>query len=113
MHPLALGFLHVSSGVVKAEISTWRKALTDFANCEGFALTDIYMEYAEGAMSGFASLVEAARRRRVSAVVIPGLNHFASLPSVQIAMKRLLVEQTGVQLFVLSDFRPDRQRRFA
>ena len=113
MRPLALGFLHVSSGVAVAEISAWRRALTDFANREGFALTDIYMEYAEAAMSGFASLVEAARRRRVNAVLIPAMNHFASLPSVQIVMKRLLEEQTGVQLVVISDFRPDRQRRLA
>lgn len=99
--PLILGYLRVDPGAAPEEVSRMRQSIAEFADREGFVLTEIFVETETTATSAFAALMDRLQHTEARAVIVPTLRHFAHLAGVSAAMKELVERQAGAQVLVI------------
>jgi hypothetical protein len=77
-----------------------------FAHQSGFVLADIYTEHTDVPASregaAFRALVEALRRSRINAVIIPAPEHFSRFGGVYRAMRTVIDVETGADVLIMS-----------
>jgi DNA invertase Pin-like site-specific DNA recombinase len=101
VRPLILGYVRVTANSDSTDVDRLRRQVADFAEREGFALGEVFVEVEASGSSAFAALIDAALARRADAVVVPALQHFGRLPGVRVAMRELLERRTGVRVVVM------------
>jgi hypothetical protein len=104
--PLLFGYLRVriSAGLGAAE--TGRRLLGDFADAEGFALVDVFIDADENApQSAVAALIRCVRASAIDlspvAIAVPDLGHLGTDAVTQRQMRARIEHEAGVPLIVL------------
>jgi hypothetical protein len=77
--PLLLAYLRKHLLMSATELADTKGRLVHFAEVEGFALGDVYIEEVETSPAAFEALIEAVNRYEVTAVVLPSMLHFTLL----------------------------------
>lgn len=97
--PLLIGYIRKHFLMTPSELEHFKKELVTFARREGFTLQAIFVEEVETAPAAFQSLMEAAARLEVSAVVVPSLTHLSALAAPS-GMKEHIEHYTGARVLV-------------
>lgn len=98
--PLLLGYVQLHLLMTDDELADTKERLAHFAALEGFTLLHmVYVEQVHTAPAAFQALLEAANRYEVTAVVVPGMRHFAVL-GAPASMKQHLERTTGARVLV-------------
>jgi hypothetical protein len=104
--PFMFGYLRIriTAGLNAAEAG--RRVLRTFADAEGFALVDIFVDADENRpQAALAAMIGQIRRadadRRGLAVVIPHLSHLGADLATQHRMRVWIQHQTQVRLIVV------------
>lgn len=101
MRPLLFGYVCFGERSSDRNIDLTRKEMLSFANREGFTMADVFVERHSAGTSAFASLVDALQSTEDRNVLVPTLAHFAVLPGLQRAMKRLLEREVQARVMVI------------
>ena len=103
MKPVLYGYQTARAGTPAFEIDRGREALAAFAQREGFALGEIFVERdANHPSSALTALISAARRSGVAAVAVPTDEDLGRLPRVRRLMRTRLEREAGVQVLVVT-----------
>lgn len=97
LQPKAYGYVRANLYANVDPITAARQELASFADREGFALTDIFVEDEGRHTSAFAELIEAIKANNVRYVITPSLRHLARLPGLRNAI-RVQLKGEGVNL---------------
>lgn len=101
IQPLVFGYLLAQISSRPESSPSDRRAITDFATREGFALSQIFVESRHApSRVALASLIEAAQFHTIAAVVIPDVTHLGIDTVGQAAIRRRI--ETAVEAPVLT-----------
>jgi hypothetical protein len=95
---LAYGYLSLPPRVSHEQVSMWRAQLGEVARARGLMLAGVFIDDRRNAPDGCGALVEAARRRQVRHVIVPGVEHFTHSPGLHGAERRSLARHLGVDV---------------
>jgi hypothetical protein len=95
VRPLLFGYIRVHLLMTNRELNGVKQRLAEFADVEGYALANIFIEQAHTVPAAFQALVDAARKHEVKTVVVPGLQHLKVLPP---GMKEHLEHYAGAHV---------------
>lgn len=104
---MALGYVRVLGNTSEQTSQRLHKELADYAEREGYALTEVFIEQDEIGSSAFAALMEALKRGQARIVIVPTMRHFAHMPSLRLAMKDYIERETGARVLVINSTGPD------
>jgi hypothetical protein len=105
VRPLVLGYVRIRIGAVPGTVERSRLILVEFAVREGFTLEEIFMDEDENrSCAGLAGVIEAARRRRPVAVLVPHLGHLGLDARVQETMRSRMERESGVRVLPVSSY---------
>jgi hypothetical protein len=97
-----LGYVHIDKDAVPEDRADLARALTRFADREGYALGELFVQtdaLAPGA--AFLAITDAARRREdVAAVVIPDMTHLGDTEERRVTMLAHLRRVTDVPVLI-------------
>lgn len=96
----AYGYLQASLHPDCGSLAIAQRELTEFADHEGFALTDVFVEDDAQHTSAFAALMDALRTHDIDCVFVPSLRHLARLPGLRSAIC-VRLRTVGVDLRVM------------
>src|ERR1700735_72708 len=99
----AFGYVRVPAGPPECATQGPRKELAEYADREGYVLSEIFTEHAESGSSAFAALVDALKDSEQPVVIVPALCHFAHLPALRSAMKKHVEQETGARIVIIHD----------
>lgn len=77
--PPLLGYLRRDLLVVDSQVGELEREMATFAEVEGFAMGQIYVESRDNWLAAFGALAESISRHDATAVVLPSLLHFAGI----------------------------------
>jgi hypothetical protein len=97
--PLLLGYVRLHLLMTDDELAHTKERLAHYAAVEGYTLGTVYVEQVHTAPAAFQALLEAANRYEVTAVVVPGMRHFAVLGAPS-SMKQHVERTTGARVLV-------------
>jgi len=103
MRPPVFGYVRISSRASEHVIQDLRKEIIDYAEREGYVLTEIFTEHEEFGPSAFAALMDALKRSETAIVVVPGRCHFAHFRTLRAAMRNHIERETGARVIVVSN----------
>jgi DNA invertase Pin-like site-specific DNA recombinase len=107
MKPLILGYQNNRPGTSPEQVDTERHLLEAYAIAEGFCLAEVFEERDSGQpLSGFAALIESARRTGADAIVVPSLAHLGRFPRVRAELAKRLERETGIRVLVAQTMAP-------
>jgi hypothetical protein len=94
------GYYSARAGISHDHVVAVRKRLTDFAECEGFALAALFAETAEQPAVALQAMIDSAERRQVEAVAVPALSDLGPNELVQ-RVTRDRLQRVGIRVLVL------------
>lgn len=97
--PLLLAYVCKPLLRTEGEFVRTKERLSQFAEQEGFALGEMFVEEETTSPAAFEALIEAASHHEVSAVVVPSMLHLTVL-SAPTAMRNKFEHLTGARLLV-------------
>jgi hypothetical protein len=77
-----------------------RSELADYAEREGFALVEVFVERT-GNNAALSALMDALRLHEAKAVVVPALDHLSQFPGRRLALRLLIERETGARVHVV------------
>jgi hypothetical protein len=98
--PLMLGYLRVHALASNADANEIREPFESFAEREGYALGNVFIEQDCTAPGGFTALIDAVKSADAQAVAVPNLVHLAVL-GAQPPLAEFLQRATGAQVLVM------------
>ncbi len=101
--PVMLGYQQVQIGTPAAEVARRWRLLTDYAEQEGYALAEVYVDAnADRPLSSFHALIAQARRDgEVSVVAIPTGNDLGNDAFARRELWARLRRETGLPVHVV------------
>lgn len=87
---------HVASEVER-ELRAW-------SGSGGVVFVSVFVETQPGAQRAFEELLSEVTRAGARFVVVPGFEHFATHPLLQLQMADRLVRRTGAEIIDMSDY---------
>ena len=100
MRPVLFGYFRVKSDDSEPALSL-RFRIADFADREGFELTNVFVDSALTGHSALTALLVALRSGTVRHVVVPGLDHITRFSYMHGHMRRTLESVTGATVLTL------------
>lgn len=100
--PLLLAYVCRPLLRTEGEFVRAKDRLTEFAEREGFALGELFVEEETTAPAAFEALIEAASHDEVGAVVVPSMLHLTAL-CAPTAMRNRFEHLTGARLLVVGN----------
>jgi hypothetical protein len=102
MRPSIYGYMRLAvSSDSPDESERIRVELGAFADREGFALDEVFIERLGATDSAFDVLIERLKTSETRNVLVPSLWHFARLPGLQEAMQQHIQRETGARIWVV------------
>ncbi|PZS26827.1 MAG: hypothetical protein DLM59_17505 [Pseudonocardiales bacterium] len=96
-----LGYLQVRPGPTSELLDWLHSDLVTYAEREGFALADVFVERADSGRAALSGLVEALKHQEIGAVVVPALEHLSGFPGGRQALRLLIERDTGARVHVV------------
>jgi hypothetical protein len=107
MRPQIFGYMRAGTDPEnREEVAHIRRELEAFADCEGFALGEMFTEHIRNAESAFQVMLTKLKSSDVKNVLVPSLWHFARLPGLQEAMTQHIEQETGARIWIVQGRRP-------
>lgn len=101
--PLLFGYQMARLDTTQDELLAGRAALVAFAQREGYALAEVYLESdLNRPTSALAALIAASRQRHVTAIAVPAATDLGRLKRVQELTKRRLERETNVPVLIIA-----------
>ena len=102
---MLFGYLRVRIADDAGAATTGRKVLSEFAEDEGFALVDVFVDADENRpYSALNALIDCVRRSSVDvqgiAVAVPNLSHLGADRAAQLQMMRRVQREAQVRVLV-------------
>jgi hypothetical protein len=105
--PLLLGYQVSRLDSPADELVNGRRVLSAFADREGFALADVFVEHdVNRPLSAFAALIAAARAGGVEAVAVAAAADLGRIPRVRQLMRSRLEQEAGVRVLIAQPIHP-------
>lgn len=102
MRPSIYGYMRVAACAPDTEeIQRITAELSEFAEAEGFALDQVFVEQLASNDSAFDVMIERLKSAETKDVLVPSLWHFARLPGLQDAMRAHIERETGARIWVI------------
>ncbi len=105
MRPRAFGYFCTRPGLAGPDQRATADELSDFAECRGYNLAQIFTELEVPGSSAFALLMDALRSCGNPVVIVPGMCHFAQVPGLRRAMKEHIERETGARVLIIHNDR--------
>ncbi|MDX3277303.1 hypothetical protein [Streptomyces scabiei] len=93
VRPLIYGYVRALPELPVHAVALLRQELTDFAEREGFALAEVFVEHRWLHTVAWDALVMSCNRHDVRNVVVPDFRHLHSLPVLSRVMQ-MVIEET-------------------
>jgi hypothetical protein len=104
----AYGYVRIRAGMPEDNAKEGPlRALNEYAEHEGYVLTDVFTEREDSGSSAFAALIDTLKVSEQPVVIVPALCHFAHLPGLRAAMKDRIERETGARVIVVDANGPD------
>jgi len=102
MKPILLGYQTVHIDTSAYQVRTARRELAAFAQREGYALTDVFLESAEeNSFAALTAVIESARNPEVAAIAVPTSTDLGPMPRAQQETRQRLERESGVPVMVV------------
>lgn len=90
VRPLIYGYVRTLPELPVHAITRLHQELTDFAEREGFALAEVFVEHRWLQTTAWDALVMSCNQHDVRNVVVPDYRHLHSLPGLSFVMQRVI-----------------------
>lgn len=101
VRPLILGYL-LARPDTSGDLVDWlHSELANYAEREGFALAEVFVERENSSSPALSALIDALRRGEAKAVVVPALDHLSGFPCGPHSLRLLLERETGACVHVV------------
>jgi hypothetical protein len=101
VRPLIFGYLRFNRVVSAARVADMHRQMADYAEREGFALAEVYVDRHDSNDAGFAGLVDALEREVTAQVLVPALDRRAEFAALQHRMRAILERRTGARVLIM------------
>lgn len=98
--PMLLGYIRRDLVATAAEVQKLERQMSLFAQSAGFSMGFVFIDEPDIWPAVFETLIEALRRHRITAVVLPSLLHLAVLGATH-DIKGTLERATGTRVLLL------------
>ena len=101
MRPLIYGYLRVWTDTSEQDAARTERELIDYAQREGFAVPEIFVERPYLPVPAFTGLIQAMARTETKDIVIPDLSHFCPFHGLGETMKAIIEHVAGGRVWVI------------